>query len=71
MLGEQWTSEREKGCVFSYLPFASSVSQGAEMLLSSKRIALEALDRGEVGQGGGEYWMGLQNTPSSKLPVHL
>lgn len=41
------------------------------MLLSSKRIALKALGRDEEGWGGEESWMGFQNTPSSKLPVHL
>lgn len=41
------------------------------MLLSSKRIALKALGRDEEGRGSEEYWMGFQNTPSSKLPVHL
>lgn len=41
------------------------------MLLSSKRIALKALGRDEEGRGGEESWMGFQNTPSSKLPVHL
>lgn len=69
--GVMYFREREKDCVFYYLPFASGVSQSAEMLLSSKRIALKALGRDEEGRGGEESWMGFQNTPSSKLPVHL
>lgn len=50
-LDKEWASEREKGCVFSYSPFASSISQGTGMLLSSRRIVLKAVCRDEEARG--------------------